>query len=47
MSLSGDDLEEYARPDDDGEPLGDALNALAVDVESDAVGIVREVRERD
>jgi len=46
MSLTAEDFEKYLREDDDGEPLGDALEALAVDVETDAVAAVREVRER-
>ena len=46
MSLTTDDFEQYLREDDDGEPLGDALAALALDVETDAVDAVREIRER-
>lgn len=46
MSLTAEDFEKYLREDDDGEPLGDALRALAVDVESDAVADVRDLRER-
>ena len=46
MSIRADDFEKYLREDDDGEPLGDALAALAVDVEVDAVEAVRELRER-
>jgi hypothetical protein len=46
MSLTADDFEQYLREDDDGEPLGDALAALALDVETDAVDAVREIRER-
>ena len=45
MSLTADDVAEYVREDDDGAPLGDALAALAVDVETDAVADVRELRE--
>ena len=45
MSLTADDVAEYAREDDDGAPLGVALAALAVDVETDAVADVRELRE--
>lgn len=45
MSLTADDFEKYLREDDDGEPLGDALADLAVDVETDAVEAVRETRE--
>ena len=46
MILTADDFEQYLREDDDGEPLGDALAALALDVETDAVDAVREIRER-
>ncbi|MBB6647258.1 hypothetical protein [Halobellus ruber] len=46
MSLTADDFERYLREDDDGEPSGDALAALALDVETDAVDAVREIRER-
>jgi hypothetical protein len=46
MSLTADDFEQYLREDDDGEPLGDALAAPALDVETDAVDAVREIRER-
>lgn len=46
MSLTADDFETYFRDDDDDEPLGDALAALAVDVEIDAVDEVRDARER-
>jgi hypothetical protein len=46
MSLTAEDFERYLREDDDDEPLGDALAALAVDVEVDAVEAVREVREQ-
>ena len=46
MSLTADDFEQYLREDDDGEPLGDALTALALDIETDAVDAVREIRER-
>jgi hypothetical protein len=45
MSLTADDFEKYLREDDDEEPLGDALADLAVDVETDAVAAVREIRE--
>ena len=45
MSFTTDDIERYSREDDDDEPLGDALAALAVGVETDAVAAVREVRE--
>lgn len=34
------------RDDEDDEPLGDALAALALDVETDAVEEVRALRER-
>jgi hypothetical protein len=46
MSLTADDFEQYLREDDDEEPLGDALAALALDVETDSVDAVREIRER-
>jgi len=46
MSLTADDFERYLREDDDEQALGDALEALAVDVETDAVAAVREIRER-
>jgi len=46
MSLTADDFEKYLREDDDDEPLGDALAALALDVETDAVAAVREIREQ-
>jgi hypothetical protein len=47
MGLTADDFEKYRREDDDGGPLGDALADLAVDVESDAVEAVREIREQN
>jgi hypothetical protein len=31
MSLTAEDFEKFLREDDDGEPLGDALAALALD----------------
>lgn len=46
MSITPNDLEKYLREDDDGVPLGDALRALFVDVETDAVADVRDLRER-
>lgn len=46
MSLTADDFERYLRGDDDDEPLGDALETLALDVETDAVDDVRDLRER-
>lgn len=46
MSLTADDFEWYSREDDDEEPLGDALAALALDIDVDAVDEVRELRER-
>ncbi|MFB6129061.1 MAG: hypothetical protein ABEJ47_04785 [Halorhabdus sp.] len=46
MSLTAEDFERYLRDDENGEPLGDALAALSVDVETDAVADVRELRER-
>lgn len=47
MSLTTDDVAEFmgGDPDDDEEvPLGDALEEVAVDV--DSVDAVRDVRER-
>jgi len=44
MSLTADDFERYLREDD--ESLGDALRLLAVDIETDAVAEVRDLRER-
>ncbi|MFP8954545.1 hypothetical protein ACLI4Z_16485 [Natrialbaceae archaeon A-arb3/5] len=49
MSLTTDDFAEFMAgdPDDDEEmPLGTALEELAVDVETDAVKEVRDVREQ-
>ena len=49
MSLTTEDFTAFmARdPDDDEEiPLGEALDEVAVDVETDAVEAVREPRER-
>ena len=49
MSLTTDDFTEFMTgdPEDDEDvPLGDALRELAVDVETDAVEDVRDVRER-
>lgn len=46
MSITPDDLEKYLREDDDGVPLGDALRELFIDVETDAVADVRDLRER-
>ena len=46
MSLTANDFEKYMREDEDGEPLGDALSALALDIEVDAVEEVRALRER-
>mgnify|MGYP000241762283 CR=1 FL=1 len=49
MSLTAEDFREFmtADPDDDeAVPLGDALEELAVDVETDSVEAVRDVRER-
>ncbi|WP_254523775.1 hypothetical protein [Natrinema caseinilyticum] len=48
MSLTTDDFTEFMAddPEDDAEvPLGDALADLAVDVDTDAVDAVRDVRE--
>ena len=46
MSLTADDFAKYLQEDDDEEPLGDALATLALDVETDAVADVRDLRER-
>lgn len=49
MSLTADDFREFiaADPEDDETvPLGDALAELAVEVETDSVEAVRDVRER-
>ena len=49
MSLTTDDVAEFMTrdpEDDETVPLGDALAALAVDVETDSVEAVRDVRER-
>lgn len=49
MSLTTDDFREFVvdDPDDDPSlPLGDALEAVAVDVDTDSVQAVRDVRER-
>jgi len=46
MSLTAEDFERYLREDDDEVPLGDALANLALDVETDSVEAVRELRER-
>ena len=49
MSLTTDDFAEFMADDpsdDEDVPLGDALEELAVDVETDAVDAVRDVRER-
>jgi hypothetical protein len=49
MSLTADDFVEFIAedPDDDTSvPLGDALAELAVEVETDSVGAVRDARER-
>ena len=46
MSLTADDFERYSQEDDDEEPLGNALAALALNVDVDAVDEVRELRER-
>ena len=46
MSITPNDLAKYIREDDDGIPLGDALRALSKDIETDAVGDVRDIRER-
>ena len=46
MSLTANDFERYLREDDDGESLGDALRLLAVDIETDTVADVRDLREQ-
>lgn len=46
MSLTADDFEQYFRDNGADEPLGDGLNALAIDIESDAVEDVRSLREQ-
>jgi hypothetical protein len=46
MGLTAEDFERYLR-DDDGEPLGDALAALAIEVGTDAVADVRAIREHE
>ena len=49
MSLTADDFRKFVETDpedDEREPLGDALSAVAVDVEVDAVQDVRDVREQ-
>ncbi|QSG01565.1 Uncharacterized protein AArcS_0334 [Natranaeroarchaeum sulfidigenes] len=49
MSLTTDDFAEFLAedPEDDTDvPLGTALSELAVDVETDSVEAVRDVRER-
>ncbi|WP_176696619.1 hypothetical protein [Haloparvum sedimenti] len=48
MSLTADDFTDFAPSDptdDESTPLGDALAELAVDVETDSVEVVRELRE--
>jgi len=48
MSLTSDDFSEFVEADpndDETVPLGDALAALAVDVDIDSVAAVRDVRE--
>jgi len=49
MSLTADDFAKFlgGDPEDDEElPLGDSLRELAVDVETDAVAEVCDLRER-
>ncbi|MFB6151065.1 MAG: hypothetical protein ABEJ40_04600 [Haloarculaceae archaeon] len=49
MSLTTDDFADFMETDpedDETVPLGDALEAVAVDVEVDSVEAVRDVRER-
>ena len=47
MSLTADDFRprEEDETDDESTPLGDALAELAVDVDVDAVAVVRNARE--
>lgn len=46
MSLTADDFERYLRKGDGETRLGDALAELSLDIETDAVADVRDVRER-
>lgn len=46
MSITPKDLAKYIQEDDDDVPLGAALRDLSVDVETDAVADVRDLRER-
>ena len=47
MSITPEDLAKYLRDDDDdGTPLGKALQELSVDVDTDAVVDVRDLRDR-
>lgn len=49
MSLTSDDFEVFMAPDpedDESVPLGEALEALAVDADIDSVEAVRDVREQ-
>lgn len=49
MSLTADDFRDFIETehgDDESELLGDALAAVAVDVEIDSVEAVRSVREQ-
>jgi hypothetical protein len=48
MCLTTDDFRDFMAndPDDESDPLGDALADLAVDVEVNSVEAVRDVRER-
>ena len=47
MSITPEDIAKYIRDDDDdGIPLGKALQELSVDVDTDAVADVRDLRER-
>lgn len=48
MILTTDDFVEFMAADPSGDediPLGDALKEVAVDVETDAVEAIRDVRE--
>lgn len=46
MSLTAEDFERYLRDDGDDEPLGAALAALSLDVETDTVAEGRDGREQ-
>lgn len=46
MGLTANDIETYVRADDVDERRRDGLAVLSVDVETDAVDAIRDVRER-